>query len=45
MTAKRVLFVLHNHPAVQPGGTEAYTQNLYEALRRSPDWEPAPVEW
>jgi glycosyltransferase involved in cell wall biosynthesis len=40
VAAKRVLFVLHNHPAVQPGGTEAYTLNLYAALRDSPDWEP-----
>jgi glycosyltransferase involved in cell wall biosynthesis len=40
VAAKRVLFVLHNHPAVQPGGTEAYTMNVYEALRESPDWEP-----
>ena len=40
MAAKRVLFVLHNHPAVQPGGTEAYTKSVYEELRRTPDWEP-----
>jgi glycosyltransferase involved in cell wall biosynthesis len=40
VAAKRVLFVLHNHPAVQPGGTEAYTLNVYETLRESPDWEP-----
>ena len=40
VAAKRVLFVLHNHPAVQPGGTEAYALNLYEALRGSPEWEP-----
>jgi glycosyltransferase involved in cell wall biosynthesis len=40
VAAKRVLFVLHNHPAVQPGGTEAYTLNLFEALRDTPGWEP-----
>jgi glycosyltransferase involved in cell wall biosynthesis len=40
VAVKRVLFVLHNHPAVQPGGTEAYTLSLYEALREAPGWEP-----
>ena len=40
MAAKRVLFVLHNHPAGQAGGTEAYTQTVFEALRERPGWEP-----
>jgi glycosyltransferase involved in cell wall biosynthesis len=37
---KRVLFVLHNHPSVQAGGSEAYTLNVYETLRRSGEFEP-----
>jgi glycosyltransferase involved in cell wall biosynthesis len=40
VSATRVLFIVHNHPSVQAGGTESYTLNLYETLRRSPDFEP-----
>jgi glycosyltransferase involved in cell wall biosynthesis len=40
VSATRVLFILHNHPSVQAGGTESYTLNVYESLRRSPDFEP-----
>ncbi len=29
----RVLFVLHNHPALQPGGTEAFAHGLFRTLR------------
>jgi glycosyltransferase involved in cell wall biosynthesis len=36
----RVLYVLHNHPSVQPGGTEAYTMELYQALQESGDFDP-----
>ncbi len=36
----KVLFVSHNHPAVQPGGAEQYALELYEALRCSEDIEP-----
>ncbi len=28
----RLLFVTHNHPAVQPGGTETFALNLYRRL-------------
>jgi glycosyltransferase involved in cell wall biosynthesis len=38
--AKRVLFILHNHPSVQAGGSEAYTLNVYETLRRSGEFDP-----
>ena len=31
----RVLFVVHNHPALQPGGTEAFALGLFRALRDS----------
>jgi glycosyltransferase involved in cell wall biosynthesis len=36
----KVLYVLHNHPALHPGGAEAYALELYEALRESEEIEP-----
>jgi glycosyltransferase involved in cell wall biosynthesis len=36
----RVLFVLHNHPSISPGGTEAYALGVYDAFARSHDVEP-----
>jgi glycosyltransferase involved in cell wall biosynthesis len=36
----RVLYVLHNHPGVSPGGAETYAMDVYRALRRSQDLEP-----
>ena len=36
----KVLFVCHNHPAVQPGGAEQYALELYEALGARADVEP-----
>ncbi|TCZ63579.1 glycosyltransferase family 4 protein [Roseicella aquatilis] len=29
----RVLFLCHNHPALQPGGTEVFARSLFRALR------------
>jgi len=29
----RILFVAHNHPALQPGGSEAFALNLFRTLR------------
>ncbi len=40
MEKQKVLYVLHNHPAVYPGGAEAYAYELYEALRDSDQIEP-----
>jgi glycosyltransferase involved in cell wall biosynthesis len=40
MSAKKVLQVLHNHPAHSPGGTEAYTLRLFEAMRQLEGWDP-----
>jgi glycosyltransferase involved in cell wall biosynthesis len=40
MRKKKVLYVLHNHPSVRPGGAEAYALELYNALRRSDEFEP-----
>src|SRR6478672_8801724 len=36
----RVLYIVHNHPALHPGGAEAYALELYEAMRDRPDVEP-----
>jgi glycosyltransferase involved in cell wall biosynthesis len=40
MSRKKVLYVIHGHPAIRPGGAEGYTLELYEAMRESPDFEP-----
>lgn len=37
---RKVLYVLHNHPIVRPGGAEAYALELYRAMRRSSEFEP-----
>ena len=37
---RKVLYVLHGHPVVRPGGAEGYALELYEAMRRSLDYEP-----
>jgi glycosyltransferase involved in cell wall biosynthesis len=36
----RVLYVAHNHPTLHPGGAEAYSLELYEAMRDTPGIEP-----
>lgn len=36
----RVLYVLHNHPTLFPGGAEQYALELFEALRGSDEIEP-----
>jgi len=33
MKPMRVLFLCHNHPALQAGGTEVFARNLFRALR------------
>ena len=43
MSRKKVLYVLHNHPATRPGGAEAYALELYEAMRESDEFEPVLV--
>src|SRR5215212_4050506 len=40
---KRVLYVLHNHPSLRPGGAEAYSLELYQAMRGSSEFEPVLV--
>jgi glycosyltransferase involved in cell wall biosynthesis len=40
MAKTRVLYVLHNHPTLFPGGAEQYALELFEALRGSDEIEP-----
>lgn len=40
MAERKVLYVVHNHPALHPGGAEAYALELYHALRGSSGFEP-----
>jgi glycosyltransferase involved in cell wall biosynthesis len=40
MAGLRVLYVLHNHPELHPGGAEAYALEVYEAMRDSRAVEP-----
>jgi glycosyltransferase involved in cell wall biosynthesis len=37
---RKVLYVLHGHPVVRPGGAEGYALELYESMRRSDAFEP-----
>src|SRR4051794_40201836 len=37
---RKVLYVLHNHPSVRPGGAEAYAFELYRAMRSSGEFDP-----
>jgi glycosyltransferase involved in cell wall biosynthesis len=36
----KVLYVAHNHPSVRPGGAETYALELYNAMKRSEEFEP-----
>src|SRR5256885_11141274 len=40
MAKTKVLYVLHNHPTLFPGGAEQYGLELFEALRGSEEIEP-----
>jgi glycosyltransferase involved in cell wall biosynthesis len=40
MSKYKVLYVVHNHPTVRPGGAEAYALELYETMRLSDEFEP-----
>jgi glycosyltransferase involved in cell wall biosynthesis len=37
---KKVLYVMHGHPAIRPGGAEGYALELYEAMKGSDLFEP-----
>jgi glycosyltransferase involved in cell wall biosynthesis len=40
MSKKKVLYILHNHPTIRPGGSESYALELYEAMRGSQEFDP-----
>ncbi len=41
MSRKKVLYIIHGHPANRPGGAEGYALELYEAMRdSSEEFEP-----
>jgi glycosyltransferase involved in cell wall biosynthesis len=40
MAKPRVLYVVHNHPELHPGGAEAYALGVYEAMRESTQVDP-----
>lgn len=40
MAKRKVLYVVHNHPIVRPGGAEGYALELYEAMRDASTFEP-----
>jgi glycosyltransferase involved in cell wall biosynthesis len=40
---RKILYIVHNHPTVRPGGAEAYALELYQAMRESDAFEPVLV--
>jgi glycosyltransferase involved in cell wall biosynthesis len=40
MPRKKVLYVVHTHPAIRPGGAESYALQLYDGMRSSEEYEP-----
>ena len=40
LTARKVLYVCHNHAAIRPGGVETYTLELFDAMRESGRFDP-----
>jgi glycosyltransferase involved in cell wall biosynthesis len=40
LTRPKVLYLLHNHPALYPGGAEAYALELYQAMRDAGEFSP-----
>jgi glycosyltransferase involved in cell wall biosynthesis len=40
VSERTVLYVLHNHPTIMPGGAETYGLELYHAMQRIPGWRP-----
>jgi glycosyltransferase involved in cell wall biosynthesis len=40
MSGRKVLYVVHNHASISPGGTEIYTQRVVEAQRRLQRYRP-----
>jgi glycosyltransferase involved in cell wall biosynthesis len=40
VSKQKILYIVHNHPVVRPGGAEAYALEVYEGLRSSEQFEP-----
>jgi len=40
MHKKTVLYIVHNHPSVRPGGAEEYALELYEGMRAANEFVP-----
>jgi glycosyltransferase involved in cell wall biosynthesis len=40
MSRKKVLYVVHTHPAIRPGGAESYALQLYDGMQSSEEFEP-----
>jgi glycosyltransferase involved in cell wall biosynthesis len=40
MSKKKVLYVVHTHAAIRPGGTEGYALELYDGARASAELQP-----
>src|SRR6516165_7264147 len=40
MSKPKILYVVHNHPSVMPGGAEQYALELYESMRSSSEFDP-----
>jgi glycosyltransferase involved in cell wall biosynthesis len=40
MGKKTVLYIVHNHPSVRPGGAETYALELYQAMHGSDEFTP-----
>ena len=38
MAKLKVLYIVHGHPTIRPGGAETYSLELYEAMRASADF-------
>jgi glycosyltransferase involved in cell wall biosynthesis len=40
MAKRKVLYVVHNHARVRPGGAEVYALELYQGMKASDEFEP-----
>ena len=40
VAARKVLYIVHNHPSVRPGGAEMYALELYKGMRDANEFEP-----
>jgi glycosyltransferase involved in cell wall biosynthesis len=40
MSKPKILYLVHNHPSLIPGGAEQYALELYESMRSSSEFEP-----